>query len=183
MIKCMRNDFIKKGNYFKHPTLVLSNGEVLEEGICTINWVKELCNKNKNELISSCRIHKSTVNPDKLSKQKLRPDLAFLSAELTKSLELECGEKAKGACKFLAFTNKHTTQPLTATNPKKGHLMPKAKTFFSSKDKRLDCMIETSDWMQNSCHPSVHDNGLNEEGNDECDKVCFIILFEFKINT
>ena len=89
IIKCMRNNLTKKGNYFKYPTLVLSNGEVLEEGICTINWVKELCNKNKNELISSCRIHKNTVNPDSLAKQKVKPALALFSTELTKALELE----------------------------------------------------------------------------------------------
>ena len=129
MIKCMRDNLTKKGNYFKYPTLVLSNGEFLGGGICTMNWVKELCNKNKNELISSCRIHKNTVNPDSLAKQKVKPALALFSTELTKALELEHGEKAKGTCKFLAFMNKHIMQPLTTTDPNKGHLIPEAKPF------------------------------------------------------
>ena len=73
-------------------------------------------------------------------------------------------------------------QPLTTTDLNKGYLIPEAKTFFSSNDKRLDHMIEISDWIQNSWYPSVHNKGLNEEVEDECDKVCFMILFEFKIN-
>ena len=144
--------------------------------------MKELCNKNKNELISSCRINKNTVNPDSLARQKVKPALALFSTELTKALELECGEKAKGTYEFLAFINKHVTQPLTTTDPNKGRLTPEAKPFFSSNDKRLDHMVETSDWIQNSWCPSVRNNGLNEEVEDECDKACFKILFEFKIN-
>ena len=98
----------------------MSNGERLEGGMCSINWVKELCKTNKDKLISSCRVHKNTVNPDNLSKQKVKPALALFSKELTKALETEFGEKAKGTHAFLAFINKHVTQLLITTYPKKG---------------------------------------------------------------
>ena len=136
--------------------MVLSNGERLEGGTCSINWVKELCKINKDKLISSCRVHKNTVNPDNLSKQKVKPALALFSTELTKALECEFGEKAKGTYSFLNFINKHVIQLLITTDPNKYHLVPESKPFFSSTDERLDHMIEISLWMQNSCHPSVH---------------------------
>ena len=79
---------------------------------------------NKDKLISSCRVHKNTVNPDNLSKQKVKPALALFSKELTKALESEFGEKAKGTYAFLAFINKHVMQPLITTDPKKGYLVP-----------------------------------------------------------
>ena len=73
-------------------------------------------------------------------------------------------------------------QPLTTTDPNKGHLTPEAKPFFSSNDKRLDHAVEISNWIQNSWHLSVHSNGLNKEVENERGKACFMILFEFKIN-
>ena len=119
IIKCIRNSLIKKNNYFKHPTLALSNGERLEVGIFSMNWVKEFHKINKDKLISSCRVKKNTVNPDNLSKQKVKPALALFSKELTKALETEFGEKAKGTYDFLAFINKHVMQTLITTDPKR----------------------------------------------------------------
>ena len=49
MIKCVWNNLLRKDNYFEYPTLVLSNSYVLEEGIYSSNWLKELCNINKNK--------------------------------------------------------------------------------------------------------------------------------------
>ena len=140
----MQNNLRKKDNYFKYTTLVLFNGEVLEEGICTINWEKELYNKNKNKLISSCKIYKNKVNPDSLGKQKVKLALALVSTKLTKALELEYREKAKVTCKFLAFINKHIIQSSTIMDLNKGHCIPEAKPFFPLDNKRVDHIIEIS---------------------------------------
>ena len=61
IVKCVRNIFIKKDNYFKYPKLVLSTGHTLEAGICTFKWIKELHEKNKNEIISSVRLKKHSL--------------------------------------------------------------------------------------------------------------------------
>ena len=63
---------------------------------------------------------------------------------------MEYGEQAKGTCMFLETINKYVMQPLTITDCKKGFLVPEAKSFFSSCDKRLDYMREIGDWVQHS---------------------------------
>ena len=39
--KCLRNNFVKKDNYFKHPKLVLSTGYTLEAGSCTFKCIQD----------------------------------------------------------------------------------------------------------------------------------------------
>ena len=136
------DNLVKNNNYFKYPKLVLSDGHILEPGICTIKWIKDLYHKNKDKLLSSVRVNKNTFNPDSLSKQKVQPALSLFSTELTKALRMEYGEQAKGTYRFLETFNKYIIQPLTVTDPNKGFLVPEAKPFFSSSNKRLDCIRE-----------------------------------------
>ena len=70
------------------------------------------------------------MNPDNISKQKEKAALAFFSAELTKALEEEFGEQAKGTHSFLAFIKKHVIQPLITTDPNKWHLVSESKYFL-----------------------------------------------------
>ena len=56
--------------------------------------------------------------------------------------------------------------------------MPESKPLLSSTDKRLDHMIEISDWMQHSWCLSVRANNLNEENDNECHEVSSLITFE-----
>ena len=138
----------------------------MEQGICTIKWIKDLHHKNKNKLLSSVRVNKNTFNPDSLSKQKVQPALGLFSTKLTKALRMEHGEQAKGTCLFLETFNKYVMQPLTTTDPNKGFLVPEAKPFFSSRDKRLDCIREIGDWVQNSWCPYVENNPVNDDANN-----------------
>ena len=84
--------------------------------------------------------------------------MGLFSTELTKALRMEHGEQAKGTCMFLETINKYIIQPLTITDPNKGFLVPEAKPFFSSSDKRLDCIREIGDWVQHSWYPYVENN-------------------------
>ena len=191
----MRNNLIKNNNYFKYPKLVLSDGHILEPGMCTIKWIKYLCHKNRDELLSSVRVNKNTFNPDSLSKQKVQPALGSFSTELIKALRMEHGEQAKGTCIFLETFNKYIMQPLTIADPNKVFLVPEAKPFFSSSDKRLDCIKEIGDWVQQSWYSCVENNPTtvnainmanaeHENDNDEEKEVSFMkIKFHMKVLT
>lgn len=78
---------------------------------------------------------------------------------------MEYREEGKGICMFLETFNKHIMQPLTIADPNKGFLVPKAKPFFSSSEKRLDCIAEIGDWVQHSQHPHA-ENTINENNTE-----------------
>lgn len=110
--KCVLNNLLRKDNYFEYPMLVLTNGCILESRTCSSNWLKELCNVNKNKLVSSVRLNKNAVVPSNLDKQKVAPALAIFSSEVTSALKLEFGEKAKRTHAFLEFFNNCIIQSL-----------------------------------------------------------------------
>ena len=71
--------------------------------------------------------------------------MGLFSIELSKALQMEYGEQAKGTCMFLEAINKYIIQPLIIADSNKDFLVPEAKPFFSSSDKRLDCIREIGD--------------------------------------
>ena len=73
--------------------------------------------------------------------------MALFSKELTDALRMEHIEQSKGTCLFLETFNKFVMQPLTTTDPNKVFLVPEAKSFFSSREKRLYCVKEIGDWV------------------------------------
>ena len=117
----------------------------MELGICIIKWIKDLYHKNKDKLLSSVRVNKNTFNPDSISIQKVQLALSLFSTELTKALRIEYREQVKETHMFLETRNKYITQPLTITDSNKGFLVPEAKPFFSSSNKRLHCIREIGD--------------------------------------
>ena len=42
-----RNDLFRKGNYFYYPKLTLSTGFLLEAGVCSVKFIRDLCHKKR----------------------------------------------------------------------------------------------------------------------------------------
>ena len=61
VVKCVRKISLKRMIIVKHPKLALSTGHILEAGMCTFKWIKELNENNKNEIISSVRLKKHSI--------------------------------------------------------------------------------------------------------------------------
>ena len=61
------------------------------------NWLKELCNKNKDKLVSTVHINKNVATSSNLDNQKVAPALVVFSLEVTIALRLKFGDEAKGA--------------------------------------------------------------------------------------
>ena len=80
---------------------MLSTGHVLEAGICSVKWSRDLCHKNKENLISNVRININVAHVDSLSKQKVSPTLALFDMNLTTGLKYEHEKVAKGTWSFL----------------------------------------------------------------------------------
>ena len=59
MAKIFRNSLFAKGNDFTYPKLTLSCGFTLEAGTCRVKWVRKLHHKNKEKIVSSCRMPKN----------------------------------------------------------------------------------------------------------------------------
>ena len=88
-----------------------------------------------------------------------------LSTELTKALRMGYGEQAIGARMFLETFDKHIMRPLAIADPNKGFLVPEAKPFFSSIDKRLDCIVEIGYWVQHPRCPHA-ENTISEDNTE-----------------
>ena len=86
MIKTARNALFIKGNDFNYPELKLSIGYVLQAGICSMKYIRDLYHKNKDKLICNYRMSKNVACTDNLNKQKVPPALALFCNELTTAL-------------------------------------------------------------------------------------------------
>ena len=98
--KNIRNALFRKGNDFHCPRLELCTGFVLEAGVCSVKWTRDLCHKNENKMTSNVRMHKNVACVDNLSKLKVLPALALFTREMTTALEDECDGLASGRTIF-----------------------------------------------------------------------------------
>ena len=89
-----------KDDYFKCPKLALRTGCTLEAGIFTFKWITELYDINKNKIISSVRLKRSTVQPSNLDKKNVDPTLSMFLPEVAIALRHEFGEKVKETYTF-----------------------------------------------------------------------------------
>lgn len=155
IIKNIRNALVKKQNDFYYPRLRLSTGHVLEEGICSAKWMRELHKMNKNKIISSFRMNRNIAYVDNLSKQKVSPALALFSRELTVALKKEFGDNAKGTYEFLKTMNDYAMQPLLTATTLKGYKIIEASVFNCKTDVRLQCFCEISSWLTDEWFPHL----------------------------
>jgi len=119
IVKYVRNNFIKKDNYFEYPTLYLSTGYVLQASICTFKWIKELHEINKNKLINSVQLNNKIVLPCNLDEQSVDAALAIFLPEAISALRFEFREKTKETYLFLEIVNDYMLQLLLTTNIRK----------------------------------------------------------------
>ena len=71
-------------------------GHVLETGVCSIKWIRDLCHKSKEKLMSNVRIKRNVACADSLSKQKVSPELSLFDVNFTTALKDKHSETAKG---------------------------------------------------------------------------------------
>ena len=71
----MSNALFGKGKDFYYQKLILSTGFVLEAGVCSVKWIRDLCHKNKDKLVSNVRMNINVAHVDSISKQKVSPAL------------------------------------------------------------------------------------------------------------
>ena len=69
IIKTCRKAFFNKD--FHYPTLALSSGFVLEAGVCSVKWMRDLHHKNKEKRTCNYRMPKIFAYADNLNKQKV----------------------------------------------------------------------------------------------------------------
>ena len=142
IIENLRNTLLKKGNDFYHPKLTLSTGYVLEAGICSLKWMRDLHHKNKNKLIRNVRMNRNAAYIENVSKQKANPVLSLFDINLTTALKDEYGEAAKGTWDFLKLFNDCIAQPLLNVSTSKGVKIKEASIFIFAKDILLKFFIK-----------------------------------------
>ena len=50
---------------------------MLEAGVCSVKWIRDLCHKNKGKLVSNVRMSLNVAHVDSLSKQEVSLALIF----------------------------------------------------------------------------------------------------------
>ena len=161
IIKNIRNTLFKKQNNFYYPRLRLNTGHVLEEGICSVKWMRELRKMSKDKIISSFRMNRNIAYADNLSKQKVSPALALLSRELTAALKKEFRDNAKGTHEFLKTMNDYVMQPLLTATTSKGYKIIEASVFNCKTDVRLQCFCQISSWLTDEWFPHLKKSPVN----------------------
>ena len=137
----MRNYLYKKNKIFKCPSLTLSDGNLIEAGVCSMNQIRELRNMRKNNLIYRVRLSQEGTCLINLGKKsKACPNL--FGPELTSGLRDEFDERAKGTYQFLELTHDCVIQPLLTSSSCKHKYDLKAMPFKDANDFRLKCMTE-----------------------------------------
>ena len=76
-IKCMRNNLISNGNFIRYPSLSLSNGKTLNSGQCDFKWMRKLCHKFKEELVTDAKMFRQAKHPHNLKKSRPIPTSIF----------------------------------------------------------------------------------------------------------
>jgi len=112
VVKCIRNNMIRAGNYFKYPSIKLPDGHSIPAGICDIKMIRQFYKEQKkNTILSDFSFAKKVVWPSTLEKQHVSPTLLLFSHKLTSSLRTAYGEMAAGTCNFLELINNYVIQP------------------------------------------------------------------------
>ena len=98
--KNIRNALFRNRNHLISPKLVLSTDYVLEAGVCSVKWIRDLCLKNKEKLMSNFRMNRNVACVGNLCKKKASPELALFDTKLTTALKDEHSKVAKGTWAF-----------------------------------------------------------------------------------
>ena len=173
IIKCIRNALVRKNNLFDYCEMKLSDGFFMEAGQCDMSYLIAYFNETKGQLLNESNISPSVIKPTNLGKQAVSPALKLFSKELSDALDARYGNKVAGTTKFLRMINNHIIQPLTVTHADKGQLVKEAKVFTDPNDKRLDLMLEISEWVQTKWYPHVMNLPKNRKRKtNECKVAC-----------
>ena len=168
ILKCIRNNLLRKNNYFKYPALKLPDGHFIPAGYCDIKLVRQLhrdITKDKHAL-QDIHIARKVVYPDTLQRQQVHPTLILFSDRLCFALKRRYPIASEGTVHFLSLIDNYFIKPFF--NISKSKYLRKqdiaCAPFCDPKDIRLQCACAMADWVE-----LWHRNIYNKEKIDVCD--------------